>query len=90
MTKLMIENLEGRELMSADVVMSFTPPIGSNKGSLVGQVDATAAPSRFAGDGWGVDFLVASKNDTTGTALTDAAFSKYDPPKTGIIAILIG
>lgn len=43
MARLTVENLEGRELMAAGVLAglgaapatSFTPPIGSNKGSVV-------------------------------------------------------
>ena len=50
MVRLTVENLEGRELMAVGVMagiapapeVNFTPPIGSNKGSVVAGAEAPA------------------------------------------------
>jgi hypothetical protein len=52
MTRLAIECLEGRTLLSALPVTGFTPPLGSDKGSVIGE-PSQMEPSGIAGDGLG-------------------------------------
>jgi hypothetical protein len=50
MTRLTIENLEGRDLLATGLgtVLGFTPPIGSNKGSLLGEMPGHVASEFIA------------------------------------------
>jgi hypothetical protein len=101
-----VERLEGRELLSAGVVAGFTPPIGSNKGSLVawpaevgGAVVGLTAPL-----GSTKGSVVGVAGDDLGTALPDRvvgipasdasnkepAYLQQGGTTQGIIAVLIG
>jgi hypothetical protein len=97
MIALSLDSLEARSLPSTGLLPplnefvtaapQFTPPIGSNKGSVVA--------SGFASDGQGTDQIAYPKNRlaSASTMQTDAAMSLYQSPgpnRQGIIAILIG
>ena len=97
MIALSLDSLEVRSLPSTGLLPplnefvaaapQFTPPIGSNKGSVIA--------SGFAMDGQGADQIAYPKNRLTSaiTMQTDAAMSLYQPHvpnRQGIIAILIG
>jgi hypothetical protein len=61
MTHLMIENLEGRELMSGDVMSSLAPPVGRNFGSQIGSLNWATIPSGIAMDGSQIGSLAWAK-----------------------------
>lgn len=97
MIALSLDALEVRSLPSTGLLpplnefvataSQYTPPIGSNKGSVVA--------SGFAMDGQGADQISYPKNRLAAatTTQTDAAMTLYQPQvpnRQGIIAVLIG
>jgi hypothetical protein len=106
MTRLTVESLEGRDLMSAGVVVGFTPPIGSNKGSLVGEPAELAGPAvgltaplgstkgsavGIASDGLGTTGPYAAVGiPASDGGSKEPAYLQQGGSTQGIIAILIG
>jgi hypothetical protein len=87
MARLNVECLAARDLMSAGVAVvtgpvvdHFTPPIGSDKGSIV---------ARIASDGLGTTGPAAVTIPTLDGGSKDAAYFQATQTQ-GIIAILIG
>ena len=77
MARFTVEQLEGRELMSADLLAGplasgFTPPVGSHKGSFVGIDGAAVAPAPGGPQGNGIIAILIGFRDPRQPAADEA------------------